>query len=113
MQKKKLWGVLRSKQLEGLRFRRQHPIEPYIVDFICISKKLIIEADGGQHSGQYTYDKKRDAFLKKRGYRMLRFWNHDILQNIEGVYETILNELAEEKTGPPPQSSPFQVEEAL
>ncbi len=82
-----LWSRIRAKQL-GAKFRRQQLIGSYVVDFICFNKKLIIELDGGQH---YENDKdvQRDNFLKARGYRVLRFWNNEVMRNIEGVLEVI------------------------
>lgn len=82
----KLWDILRSAQ-SRFRFRRQHPIPPYVVDFYCADLRLIIEADGSQHGG--PDDTKRDHDLKQRGYRILRFWNNDILTNIDGVWARI------------------------
>jgi DNA repair protein RecO (recombination protein O) len=91
---RKLWHHLSQKQLEGYRFRRQHPIgDKYIVDFICLESKLVIELDGGQHSQQQEYDSKRTEFLESEGYRVLRFWNNDIVENIEGVVTSILEAL--------------------
>ena len=84
-----LWAQLRNRQLDGFKFRRQAPIGPYIVDFICLSEKLIIEADGGQHAQQADEDAKRTHWLEERGYRVMRFWNNDILENIEGVVKII------------------------
>jgi very-short-patch-repair endonuclease len=81
---RKLWQLLRSRQLSGAKFRRQQPIGPFIVDFVCLHNRLIIEADGGQHSGSKG-EQRRDAWLSSRGYRLLRFWNHDILGNPDGV----------------------------
>src|ERR1700733_8948403 len=75
----RLWYFLRRNQL-GLRFRRQFPIPPYFVDFACTEVRLIIEADGGQHAVPGEHDR-RDAFLMLRGWRVLRFWNNEILQN--------------------------------
>lgn len=72
----------------GVRFRRQHPIGPYIVDFYCAKAKLVIEVDGGQHNGSKS-DILRDAFLRKRGCRVLRFWNNEILKNLNGVLHQI------------------------
>jgi very-short-patch-repair endonuclease len=74
---KRLWYRLRRQQLNGFRFRRQHPIGPFIVDFVCLSEKLIVELDGGQHAEQITADSERTAWLEGRGYRVLRFWNND------------------------------------
>ncbi len=89
-----LWALLRRQSL-GAKFRRQHPIDPYIVDFCCIEKKLIIELDGGQHaeSAEHQYDVKRDAFLTSQGFHVLRFWNHELLTQTKDVLETIWNAL--------------------
>jgi very-short-patch-repair endonuclease len=83
-----LWSVLRNRQVDGAKFRRQQPIGPFIVDFVCQDRRLIIEADGGQHAGN-ARDARRDAFLTSKSYRVLRFWNNDILRNIDGVAESI------------------------
>ncbi len=83
-----LWKHLRMNQLEGLRFRRQVPIDNYIVDFACLDKRLVIEADGGQHNGSEA-DRIRDDYLKSQGFKIVRFWNNDILTNISGVLEAI------------------------
>ena len=88
-----LWHYLRNKQLDGHKFRRQQPIGPYIVDFACLPRKLIVELDGGQHAKQKAYDKKRDTFLKDKGYRILRFWNNEVFENCFGVLESIYNAL--------------------
>ncbi len=84
-----LWHYLRDKQLDGYKFRRQQPIGPYIVDFACMPQKLLIELDGGQHAEQHTYDQKRDAFLRAKGYTILRFWNNEVFENCFGVLENI------------------------
>ena len=84
----RLWQLLRAKRLGGSKFRRQVPIGPYIADFACHAAKLVVEADGGQHSEET--DAERDGFLSSRGYRVLRFWNNDILTNEEGVLTAIL-----------------------
>ncbi|MCH8998490.1 MAG: endonuclease domain-containing protein [Proteobacteria bacterium] len=84
-----LWHHLRGRQLAGLKFRRQHVLGPYIVDFICLERNLIIEVDGGQHAVQPERDARRDAWLAEQGYRVLRFWNHEVHGNIEGVLETV------------------------
>ena len=79
-----------------LRFRRQRPVGPYIVDFVCLSRRLVIEADGGQHNEeQAAHDAARTTWLEARGYSVLRFWNNDILGNIEGVGDVIRRKLAE------------------
>ena len=95
-----LWHYLRNNQLDGHRFRRQHPIGPYIVDFACLTRKVLIELDGSQHAERQADDKKRDAFLRAQGYRVLRFWNNEIFQNCFGVLERIYEAVTE---NPPPQ----------
>ncbi|MDD2365259.1 MAG: endonuclease domain-containing protein [Desulfuromonadaceae bacterium] len=84
-----LWQQLRNRQVEGVKFRRQQPIESYIVDFVCFDKKVIIELDGGQHSENRDYDMQRDSCLTSNGFTVLRFWNNDVIENIEGVLEVI------------------------
>ena len=88
-----LWQRLRYKQLNGHRFRRQHPIEGYIADFVCVEQKVVIELDGGQHQQQAVYDNQRTVVLQAHGWRVLRFWNNDVLSNIEGVLSEIADEL--------------------
>jgi very-short-patch-repair endonuclease len=97
-----LWQHLRHRQIGGQRFRRQHPIGPYIVDFFCFEKRLIVEIDGGQHSEQVAYDEERTKWLEARGFRVLRFWNNDVLGNIEGVKQVILEELTRSSSSAPP-----------
>jgi very-short-patch-repair endonuclease len=84
-----LWKYLRLEQIDRLKFRRQQPIGNYIVDFVCLEKRLIVELDGGQHAEGKSYDNVRDKWLKKQGFKVLRFWNTDVLTNIEGVIEEI------------------------
>ncbi|MBN1967038.1 MAG: endonuclease domain-containing protein [Anaerolineae bacterium] len=90
-QERKLWHALCRKQLYGLRFRRQHPFPPYILDFYCFSHRLVIELDGGQHGepAHAAYDQQRTAWLEAQGLRVLRFWNHEVDTNLEGVLATI------------------------
>jgi len=95
-----LWRILRQRQL-GRRFRRQFPIPPYIVDFACLDARLIVEADGGQHAQPGDHDK-RDAFLAGKGWRVLRFWNNDILQNREGVFLRVVEALERSPHPDPP-----------
>jgi len=85
----KLWQVLRRRSVEGYRFRQQVPLGPYVVDFCCHQLGLIIEADGSQHS-ESEHDDIRDAWLRSRGYEILRIWNSDIAKNFEGVMLTIM-----------------------
>ena len=89
---KYLWKYLRERQLEGFKFRRQHPIGKYIVDFINLGRKIIIEVDGGQHL-ENKKDKLRDKWLEEKGYEVLRFWDNEVLTNIEGVLESIRKKL--------------------
>jgi very-short-patch-repair endonuclease len=89
---KRLWSALRDRRLDGHKFKRQHPIGAYIADFACIESRLIVEADGGQHADNEP-DQKRTAWLKSQGWRVLRFWNNDILANTRGVVETIAETL--------------------
>lgn len=85
----RLWLKLRDRRLSGFKFSRQHPIGPYIVDFICRDKKLIVQVDGGQHADSVR-DRIRDDNLADAGFRVLRFWNTDVLSNLDGVLTTIL-----------------------
>ena len=94
-----LWRQLRFWQIDGYKFRRQQPLGHYIVDFVCLEKRLVVEVDGGQHAEQQMkYDSERDAWLAAQGFSVLRFWNDEVLKNIDGVKEIILNKL---------QSTPF------
>ena len=88
----KLWQRLRSRQIEGAKFRRQFPIGPYIGDFACIDLKLIIELDGGQHADSPT-DAQRMEWLETNGYTVIRFWNSEVIENLEGVLEAIRREI--------------------
>jgi very-short-patch-repair endonuclease len=84
-----LWACLRDRQLCGAKFRRQHPIGPFVADFCCPQGKLIVELDGGQHAARVAADQKRSRFLEEQGYRVLRFWNHDVLKDTVAVLERI------------------------
>lgn len=84
-----VWKHLRNRQLYNYKFRRQYPIEPYIADFACLELKLIIELDGGQHACRINYDDQRSLFLKQRGFKVIRFWNNDVIENTVGVFEAI------------------------
>jgi len=100
----RLWQCLRGKQLDGFRFRKQHPIARFVLDFYCPAVKLAIEIDGGQHNtapGRAS-DEERTRFLKARGIRVLRFWNHEVLQDLPGVLERIWEALHLPPSSPPP-----------
>ena len=94
-QESKLWQYLRKRSINNFKFRRQYPIGNYIVDFACLEKRLVIEIDGGQHnqSDNILYDQNRTQYIEKCGYKVIRFWNNEIENNIEGVYEEILKYL--------------------
>ena len=102
---RKLWSVLRKRQIEGAKFRRQQPIGPFVADFVCQEQRLIIEADGGQHAENLA-DARRTEFLEGVGYRVLRFWNNDILNNLDGVAQVIANELSTPHPAQAPPESP-------
>ncbi len=91
IQERKLWSILRYRQFYNYKFLRQYVIPPYIVDFICREKKIIIEVDGGQHNTkeEIEYDNKRTKYLNSLGYKVVRFWNNEITDNIEGVYSKL------------------------
>ena len=84
-----LWMHSRMKQMEGLKFRRQQPIDNYIVDFVCFENRIVIEVDGGQHAAENSKDRERDSYLQQFGFKVLRFWNNEVLQNTNGVLEII------------------------
>ena len=84
-----LWKYLRLKQMEGFKFRRQQAIDNFIVDFVCFENRIIIEIDGGQHAEDGKKDIERDSYLKKHGFKVLRFWNNEVMNNIIEVLETI------------------------
>ena len=94
-QERKIWLLLKAKRFGGYKFRRQHKIGKYIVDFVCKEKFIIIECDGGQHNqdDNILADKKRDLYLQSKGYKVLRFWNTDIDRNIDAIQEVIYNAL--------------------
>src|SRR3990167_9076020 len=87
----RLWYHLRDRRFQGWKFRRQHILQGYIVDFVCLERKLVIELDGGQHAEQEAYDTRRTRVLEKDGFKVIRFWNNEVLTNTEGVLEMILN----------------------
>jgi very-short-patch-repair endonuclease len=89
---RKLWGALRSRQLNGAKFRRQVPVGPFVAGFLCYGTRAVIEVDGGQHADP-AHNRARDRWFVANGFRVLRFWNNDVLRNLEGVLETIAPEL--------------------
>ena len=89
----RLWQVLRKRNLKEFKFRRQHPIGPYIADFVCLEQRLVIEVDGGQHAQDAQYDSKRTDHLAAAGYRVLRFWDNDVLIHAESVMQKIYDAL--------------------
>ena len=91
----KLWAHLRAHQMGNVHFRNQHAIGNYIVDFCAPRKKLIIELDGSQHLEQQDYDEERTKYFEKHGYRVLRFWNHDVVNNTDAVLQVIWSALNE------------------
>lgn len=96
-----LWRHLRLRQMAAYKFRRQYPIGPYIADFVCVKVGIVVEVDGGQHASVVKQDERRSMELMKRGYRVLRFWNNEVLENIAGVLEKIMRELQVRKPPPP------------
>jgi very-short-patch-repair endonuclease len=99
----KLWYYLRARRLAGCKIRRQVPLGPYVADFLCEQWRIVIEVDGGQHADRIEHDRKRTAWLERRGYRVLRFWNTDVMANIEGVLEEIARALARPSPRPSPK----------
>jgi very-short-patch-repair endonuclease len=96
---KRIWYCVRDKQL-GVKFRRQQPIGNYVVDFVCFEKKLVIEIDGGEHF-ESARDKIRDKWFHEQGYKVLRFWNNDVLKNTDNVMQAIINEFSPSPISPP------------
>ena len=97
-----LWKNLRAKQMQGIKFRRQEPIGHYVVDFVCFEKQVMVEVDGSQHMAEAARDKERERWLEEQGFRILRFWNNEVLRNLQGVLEIIrLNCLNHPPSDPP------------
>ncbi|HLX27643.1 MAG TPA: endonuclease domain-containing protein [Casimicrobiaceae bacterium] len=90
---RRVWWLLRNRRLLGCKFRRQHPIGPFFVDFACVERRLIIELDGGQHTERAQYDSQRTSWLESRGWRVLRFWNDDVLLRPDDALEAIVSVL--------------------
>jgi len=98
----RLWCHLRAHRFMDLKFKRQKPIGHYIVDFVCAERMLIIEIDGGQHSEQVEYDQRRDVWLNSQGYTVLRFWNNDVMRQLESVLEQLRLAVITEPSPPTP-----------
>jgi len=105
-----LWRSLRLRQFDGCKFRR-HPLGHYVVDFVCVEAKLVVEVDGGQHSERQEYDASRTEWLRQKGSRVLRFWNHEAMNDIEAV-RTVIWEALHKGSQPPSWSSPYKREGA-
>jgi very-short-patch-repair endonuclease len=103
---KKFWSILRGRQIDGLKFRRQHPFENYILDFVCLEEKLVVEVDGGQHQKRLMEDNIRSNVLEQAGFRVLRFWNHEVLLELQAVAEKILQAVSRKKDPSSPLPSP-------
>jgi very-short-patch-repair endonuclease len=97
-----LWRHLRCRQLEGCKFRRQHPFLDFVLDFACLERKIVVELDGGQHADSTAYDARRTTLLENTGFVVLRFWNNDVFDNTDGVLEVILRTLQNRATPSPP-----------
>src|SRR5260221_12693294 len=100
---KRVWHLLRSRQI-GAKFRRQQPIEGYIVDFVSFEHRLVIELDGGHHADASEYEEQRTRCLEANGFRILRFWNKEGMENQEGAFERLMTALRTALAPPPPQS---------
>ncbi len=105
----RLWFHLRAHRFMGMKFKRQKPVGSYIVDFICFNPKLIVEIDGGQHAEQVEYDRRRDDFLHSEGFTVLRFWNNQILGEIDAVLESIREAITALSPNPSPASGRGEV----
>jgi very-short-patch-repair endonuclease len=101
---RRLWARLSARQVAGTRFNRQFPIGPFVCDFVSRTARLVIEVDGGQHANQEAADRVRSGYLRAQGYHVVRFWNNEVLENIEGVVETIERILRTSPPLPPPTS---------
>jgi very-short-patch-repair endonuclease len=104
---RKLWRGLRMRQMHGYKFRRQFPVGSYIVDFVCLEARLIVEVDGGQHADETYGDVERDEWLKSQNFRILRYWNNQVLNELDCVLDDIARAL---QSSPPSQPSPVKGE---
>ena len=100
-----MWSLLRNRQFAGHRFRRQTPVGQYIVDFVCFERKLVVEIDGGHHQKQSRYDDERTNWLESEGFRVLRFWNNQVLEEMDSVLDAILAALEGKLPLPQPSNT--------
>jgi very-short-patch-repair endonuclease len=100
-----LWSILRNRKINGAKFRRQQPIGPFIADFVCQEARLVVEADGGQHADSAS-DRRRTAFLNGAGYRVIRLWNNEINENLDGVAQAIAAAISAPHPAQPAAESP-------
>ncbi len=107
---RRLWSHLKSRQMEGCKFRRQHPYGDFILDFVCLERRVAIELDGSQHFEAATYDEKRPRFLRLAGFKVLRFWNNEVFGELDGVLEVIRRELVARVENPSPPNPPLEGE---
>ncbi|WP_052282350.1 endonuclease domain-containing protein [Kluyvera genomosp. 1] len=107
-QERRLWYLLRNRRFAHFKFRRQHPVGPYFLDFACCRVHLAVELDGGQHDARAGYDARRTAWLTLHGWRVLRFWNNELIENEEAVLARILEALVSQ--APSPRPSPWKGE---
>ncbi len=98
----RLWHYLRNRRLAGFKFRRQHVLGPYIVDFVCLESHLVVEVDGGQHGAQQEYDDQRSAFLEAQGFKVVRYWNNEVLKDTQAVLRVIHRALVDPHPNPLP-----------
>jgi very-short-patch-repair endonuclease len=103
---RRLWKHLQLGQFKDIHFRKQHAIGPFVIDFCAIKEKLVIEVDGGQHIDQEIHDNERSEFLKSKGYKVIRFWNNEVMNDIEGVMRSIEDEIKNDDPLLPPPNEP-------
>ena len=105
---RRLWQYLRGRQIAGCKFRRQHPFGPFVLDFVCLERNVVVELDGGQHVDTVRYDQERTRYLERAGFVVLRFWNNDVFGNAEGVIDVISDAL--QRANPSPPNPPLEGE---
>ena len=105
-----LWLRLKGRQLERCKFRRQHPFADYILDFVCLERRIVVELDGSQHRDASAYDATRSEFLRAAGFVVLRFWNNEVFGEVDGVLEVIRRELIARVRTPSPPNPPLEGE---